>query len=56
MNAIPRRTRPRGFVAWNPRPDSLALVQDVQAALADSAELTLPSFSVSLDAVTMLPS
>ena len=38
MNAIPRRTRPRGFVAWNPRPDSLALVQDVQAALADSAE------------------
>ena len=32
------RTRPRGFVAWNPRPDSLALVQDVQAVLADYAE------------------
>jgi len=33
MNAITRRTRPRGFAAWNPRPDSLALVQAVQAVL-----------------------
>lgn len=35
MNAITRRTRPRGFAPWNPRPASLALVQDVQAVLAD---------------------
>lgn len=38
MNAMTRRTRPRGFAPWNPRPASLALVQDVQAVLADYAE------------------
>jgi hypothetical protein len=35
MNAMTRRTRPRGFAPWNPRPASLALVQDVKAVLAD---------------------
>jgi hypothetical protein len=29
----PGRTRPRGFAPWNPRPASLALVQDVRAVL-----------------------
>jgi hypothetical protein len=29
----PGRTRPRGFAPWNPRPESLALVQDVRAVL-----------------------
>lgn len=38
MNAITRRTRPRGFAPWKPRSESLALVQDVQAVLADYAE------------------
>lgn len=38
MNAMTRRTRPRGFAPWTPRPDTLALVQDVQAVLADYAE------------------
>jgi len=38
MAASLKRTRPRGFAPWNPRPDSLALVQDVQAVLADYAE------------------
>lgn len=33
-----RRTRPRGFAPWNPRPDTLALVQDVEAVLAAYAE------------------
>ena len=35
--ASAKRTRPRGFAAWNPRPASLELVQDVQAVLADYA-------------------
>lgn len=35
MNAQPKRTRPRGFAPWNPRPETLALVQDVQAVLAE---------------------
>ena len=35
MNAITRRTRPRGFAEWNPRPASLKLVQDVQTVLDD---------------------
>lgn len=35
MNAMTRRTRPRGFAPWNPRPASLALVRDVQAVLAE---------------------
>lgn len=38
MSALPKRTRPRGFAPWNPRPESLALVQDVQAVLAEYAE------------------
>jgi hypothetical protein len=38
MNAFPKRTRPRGFAPWNPRPDTLALVQDVRAVLDDYAE------------------
>ena len=38
MNALPKRTRPRGFAPWNPRPESLALVQDVRAVLAEYAE------------------
>ena len=33
--ASAKRTRPRGFAAWNPRPASLELVQDVQAVLSD---------------------
>jgi len=35
MAASLKRTRPRGFAAWNPRPESLALVQDVQAVLVE---------------------
>ena len=35
MNAITRRTRPRGFAPWAPRPASLALVRDVQAVLEE---------------------
>lgn len=35
MTAQIKRTRPRGFAAWTPRPDSLALVADVQAVLAE---------------------
>lgn len=35
MNAITRRTRPRGFAPWNPRPASLALVRDVQTVLEE---------------------
>lgn len=38
MAAPSRRTRPRGFATWNPRPDSLALVQDVQAVLDEYRE------------------
>ena len=38
MNATIRRTRPRGFAPWNPRPASLALVQDVQAVLREYRE------------------
>jgi hypothetical protein len=38
MNVQNKRTRPRGFAAWNPRPESLALVRDVQAVLADFSE------------------
>lgn len=30
-----KRTRPRGFATWAPRPDSLALVADVQTVLAE---------------------
>ena len=38
----PRRTRARGFAPWNPRPDTLSLVGDVQAVLAEySAHLPL---------------
>ena len=32
-----RRTRPRGFAAWCPRPDTLALVAQVQAVLDEYA-------------------
>jgi len=38
MSAPARRTRPRGFAPWNPRPESLALVQDVRGVLAEYAE------------------
>jgi hypothetical protein len=38
MNYQPKRTRPRGFAPWNPRPESLALVQDVQAVLREYRE------------------
>ena len=38
MNAQPKRTRPRGFAEWNPRPDTLALVQLVNAVLAEYAD------------------
>lgn len=31
----PRRTRARGFAPWNPRPETLALVGDVETVLAD---------------------
>jgi len=44
MTAMAMRTRPRGFAAWNPRPESLALVRDVQAVLdeyRDHLPLTL---------------
>lgn len=37
MNAQTKRTRPRGFAAWNPRPETLALVQAVAAVLAEYA-------------------
>ena len=33
-----RKTRPRGFAAWNPRPDTLALVGQVQAVLDEYRE------------------
>lgn len=33
-----RKTRPRGFAAWNPRPDTLALVAQVQGVLAEYAD------------------
>ena len=32
-----RRTRPRGFADWNPRPDTLALVAQVRAVLDEYA-------------------
>jgi hypothetical protein len=35
MNNQLKRTRARGFAPWNPRPESLALVQDVQAVLTE---------------------
>ncbi len=35
MTVQGKRTRPRGFAPWTPRPDSLALVRDVQAVLAE---------------------
>jgi len=38
LNPATRRTRPRGFAPWTPRAASLALVQDVQAVLADYSE------------------
>lgn len=38
MNALTKRTRPRGFAPWTPRPDTLALVQDVRAVLAEYRE------------------
>lgn len=38
MTVHKKRTRPRGFATWNPRPDSLALVRKVQVVLADYAE------------------
>jgi hypothetical protein len=38
MNATTKRTRPRGFAPWTPRPASLELVQNVQAVLADYAD------------------
>jgi hypothetical protein len=38
MNAQPKRTRPRGFAPWTPRPDTLALVQDVRAVLAEYSD------------------
>ena len=38
MDPATRRTRPRGFAPWTPRPASLALVQDVRAVLADYGE------------------
>ena len=31
----PKRTRPRGFAAWEPRPESLVLVDHVRAVLAE---------------------
>lgn len=33
-----RKTRPRGFAPWTPRPDTLALVAQVQAVLDEYAE------------------
>ena len=38
MNAQPQRTRPRGFAEWNPRPDTLTLVQLINGILAEYAE------------------
>ena len=35
MTLPPKRTRPRGFAEWNPRPDTLALVQAVTDVLAE---------------------
>ena len=36
--SAPRRTRPRGFADWTPRPDTLALVGQVQAVLDEYQE------------------
>jgi hypothetical protein len=57
MNAQ-KRTRPRGFAPWNPRPESLALVQDVRAVLAEYAEhlpLTLRQTFYRLVATRVFP-
>ena len=35
MTAQARKTRPRGFAPWNPRPDTLALLAQVQGVLAE---------------------
>ncbi len=35
MTATATRTRPRGFAPWNPRPQTLALVQDMRGVLAE---------------------
>lgn len=35
MTATANRTRPRGFAPWNPRRETLALVQDVRDVLAE---------------------
>lgn len=35
MTVTIKRTRPRGFAPWNPRPDTLALVENVQAVLTE---------------------
>lgn len=37
MNIQTKRTRPRGFAEWNPRPDTLALVEAVKTVLAEYA-------------------
>lgn len=39
MNMQTRRTRPRSFATWTPRPTSLELVQDVAATLDQAARL-----------------
>jgi len=38
MNEAAKRTRPRGFAPWNPRAETLALVRNVQAVLAEYRE------------------
>ena len=37
MNIQAKRTRPRGFAEWNPRPETLVLVEVVKTVLAEYA-------------------
>ena len=53
-----KRTRPRGFAPWNPRPESLALVRDVQAVLDEYREhlpLTIRQAFYKLVAMRVFP-
>ena len=38
MTTLPRKTRPRGFAPWTPRPDTLALLSQVQGVMAEYAD------------------
>jgi hypothetical protein len=38
MDTLTKRTRPRGFAEWNPRPDTMALIHLITAILAEYAD------------------